>query len=154
MQSDYRTVEKAATGGLVLPIALGVFLGSLAASLVIWFAVQAWARYQLHQVQQAVQAQAEQSRHELRRAALEADARAARDAALNARSREQQEALQREANEAAARQQSQREAREDAWKRFFRPTAGCASQHQTTECANEFIRAKRAFDAQYLLPGQ
>jgi hypothetical protein len=40
------------------------------------------------------------------------------------------------------------EARERAWAAFYRPSPACRDA-STTECANAYIRAKRAFEARY-----
>lgn len=50
-----------------------------------------------------------------------------------------------------AASQSAAEQREAAWRRFYRPSAACANPdtRPLVECANEHIRARRAFDLQY-----
>ena len=54
---------------------------------------------------------------------------------------------QREKSEQAFRQamQAATERRAKAWAKFYRPSPGCADS-ATVECANEFIKAKRAFE--------
>lgn len=37
--------------------------------------------------------------------------------------------------------------RDARWKRFYQPSPPCRSNPGTVDCANEFIRARRAFDA-------
>jgi hypothetical protein len=39
--------------------------------------------------------------------------------------------------------------KEAAWVRYYKPSPGCAAAGQSIDCSNEFIRAKRAFEAQY-----
>ncbi|MEG2154980.1 MAG: hypothetical protein RRY41_08390 [Burkholderiaceae bacterium] len=50
-----------------------------------------------------------------------------------------------------AASQSAAEHREAAWRRFYQPSAACANPdtRPLVECANEHIRARRAFDLQY-----
>lgn len=38
--------------------------------------------------------------------------------------------------------------KEDAWRRFYKPSADCSSD-AFVECGNAYIRARRAFEAQY-----
>lgn len=95
-----------------------------------------------------------QARAELERQAAEEAAERARRASLMAdgssevQARNQREEMTRrqaaveEAHRAAAQA-------EDAWKRFYKPSAACRDQAAgaTVECVNEFVRAKREFEA-------
>jgi len=95
------------------------------------------------------QARAEQERL----AAAEAAERARRasllaDAATEAEARRQREELARRQVEVQKEAQSA-EVSEDAWKRFFKPSEPCRDPAAATaiECVNEYIKAKREFQA-------
>lgn len=150
MQGDFRSFERqAAKPGLVTQIAVGVFIGSLAASAVVWSVFEARLSWQLHQAETYLREQAEKSAAQIR-SSQEADRqraaadRARRDEAAQRAAAAQQIELEtkRIASEAAQR-------KDEAWKRFYRPSPGCGLAGQSMECSNEFIRAKRAFEAQY-----
>lgn len=88
-----------------------------------------------------------------RKAAEEAAERARRtallaDAAAEAEARRQREEL---ANNQAAAAKARRvtEESEDAWKRFYRPSERCRTPEgaASVECANEYVKARRAFGA-------
>lgn len=147
MQGDYRPFERPqAQRSLVMQIALGVFLGSLAAAAVMWGVVELRVRWEMHQaaellnehtrrVQQEVEQANEKSRLHLlaEQAAKEQASRAAI---------EQQQAADVAKHAEAARRAS-------AWSRYYKPSPGCALAGQSIECANEFIRAKRSFEQKY-----
>jgi hypothetical protein len=91
-----------------------------------------------------------------RRAAEEAAERARRvtleiDGAAVAEARKQRAELARRQAEAAEAQRAAADA-EDAWKRFYRPSATCRdpAAAATVECVNEYVRAKREFQARGL----
>ena len=94
------------------------------------------------------------ARAELERQAAEEAAERARRASLMAdgssevQARNQREEMTRRqaAVEEAHRSAAQAE---DAWKRFYKPSAACRDQAAgaTVECVNEFVRAKREFEA-------
>lgn len=42
-----------------------------------------------------------------------------------------------------------RQKREAAWERHFKPSAACRDNPNTVDCANVYIRTRRAFDACY-----
>jgi hypothetical protein len=126
--------------GVVLVYAIGV-------SFVEWRTQRAFE--QLRRAAQQMERDAQVRSEDIRRSAAErqqqreADARAReadrlrviaeRDAAADA--------SRRLANEQAAR-------KERAWAKFYKQPAHC-EQAATVECANGFIRAKRAFEAKY-----
>ena len=150
MQSDYRPFDRQPDkSSLVLQIALGVFLGSLAASAVIWAGFEFRLRWEAEQTAAMLQDQARQAQREIdkfnernRQGALAdqaARAQAIREAADQQRAvEEQKQAVLAESNR-----------REAAWTRFYKPSPGCALASQSIECSNEFIRAKRSFDQKY-----
>ncbi|MGD9773205.1 hypothetical protein [Diaphorobacter sp.] len=65
-----------------------------------------------------------------------------RDQQLEQRRIDEQRAKEARAKELAAAQK-----REAEWNRFYQPSASCAANPATVDCANEYIRARRAFDA-------
>ncbi len=83
---------------------------------------------------------AEEAAEKARRAAMLADA------ASEAKARAEREELTRRQ---AAAEETRRTAEEteDAWKRFYRPSANCAdpAASATVECVNEYVKAKREF---------
>ncbi len=150
MQGDFRSFERQASKpSLVTQIAIGVFIGSLAASAVVWGVFEARVRWQLHQAETYLREQAERSAAQIRQSQD-----AARQRALAEQARRDAE-VQRSAEAQRLEQESKRLASEaaqrkdEAWKRYYRPSPGCALAGQSMECSNEFIRAKRAFEAQY-----
>lgn len=42
-----------------------------------------------------------------------------------------------------------RRKRDAQWQAFYRPSASCKENSATVDCANEFIRARRAFEEKY-----
>lgn len=91
-----------------------------------------------HERQVAEEAAAEKAR----RALLAADG----STETQARIQQEEMARQRAAVEQARRAS---EESEDAWKRFYRPSAACKdpAAGATVECVNEFVKAKREFEA-------
>lgn len=90
-------------------------------------------------------------------AKIQADAAAARQATLDRESRARQMKADAERQQIAARQAevdaANREAaaKEVAWSRFYRPSKTCEpyDMRATMECANEYARAKKAFEQQW-----
>jgi hypothetical protein len=95
-----------------------------------------------------------------RRAAEEAADRARRAALLADAAAESEARKQREefARQQAAAEQARRATAdtEDAWKRFYQPSAACreAQSAATVECVNEFVKAKREFQARQAALGR
>lgn len=150
MQSDYRPFERRPDGtSFVLQIALGVFLGSLAAAAVIWAGFELRLRWEAQQVAEMLQQQSKQAQQQLDQANEQARQRlladkAARDQAVRAAA--DQERANEEAKRAALQEANRKEA---AWAKYYKPSPGCALAGQSIECSNEFIRAKRTFDQKY-----
>jgi len=132
-----------------LQIAIGVALGIIAAAAVIW-GYQEWRlRVAAEQLKQTLQAQA---------AALRAEQVRSEEAAYRARQAAiQQAAKQQRATEAAKRAVfDERERKEQAWDRFYQKPRHCdetTGGSWTVDCANQFIRAKRAFEEKYAAGG-
>jgi hypothetical protein len=106
---------------------------------------------------QAASVQAAREREALARAAYERQAaeeaaeRARReamfaDAASEEKARAEREELARRQAAVDAAHRSAMET-EEAWKRFYRPSAACSdpSRSATVECVNEYVKAKREF---------
>ena len=140
----------------VIKIAVGVVLGILAAGL-ISVVVRAWL------IQRAVE-QGIQSLQQINKQAEQANRvmleRARSDQVEHACQVQEREAAQRA--DMAVRQHAENTARqatfdetnrrEAAWAKFYRKPQLCSDNPSTealVECANEFIRAKRAFEAAY-----
>jgi hypothetical protein len=73
------------------------------------------------------------------------------DGAAVAEARKQRAELARRQAEAADAQRAAADA-EDAWNRFYKPSTNCRdpSAATTVECVNEYVRAKREFQARGL----
>ena len=104
-------------------------------------------------LQRARDREADARAEQERRAAEEVAERARRatlelDGAAVAEARRQREELARRQAEAAESQRAA-VATEEAWDRFYRPSANCRdpANAATIECVNEFVRAKREFQA-------
>jgi len=140
----------------VWKIALGVCFGIVAAGLIA-FGARLWmAQYAMQQITQqandmvARQQAIVQTGIERNRAAQAERDRIAAERAEATR----QLTAQRQRADAEARQASIDEAtrREAAWAKFYRKPAMCdnpPSNEALVECANQHIRAKRAFEAAY-----
>lgn len=146
MQGDYRAFERSGGSGLVWQIAAGVCIGILAASVIQWVAVEARVRWELQQASIQLRGATERVQREQLQSQQAANDRAVAQ-------REALAAAQRQAEESkrAAAQEIERKA--SAWQQFYRPSRGCGEAGQSVECANEFIRAKRAFEASYAKGG-
>lgn len=127
----------------VLKIALGVFIGALAALLayegITALRVEVAMRKAAAEVQRSADVARERARSQL-------DAKRAREA---------DEASRRDASERAkalaARLAAEREQRRaDAWARFYQPSEPCRLDSATLACANEHMAARKRFDAQYI----
>lgn len=127
----------------VLKIALGVFIGALAALLayegITALRVEVAMRNAAAEVQRSADAARARTRAQL-------DAKRSRDAEEASRA----EALER-AKSLAARLAAEREQRRaDAWERFYQPSEPCRLDSATLACANEHMAARKRFDAQYV----
>lgn len=124
-------------------IALGVFIGALAA-LFAYETINVWRlEYAASKLVQQAQQQEKASRAQ---AALQQQ----QQREEQQRRRQEQQALRR-ADELVQRLQRERIARKEAaWHAFYQPSASCRVDGVTTVCANEHISAKRRFDAQYV----
>ncbi len=124
-------------GGLALGVAGGILLAVAVLVLVTRLA----ARAEAPRVQQQLREQAEALQERQRQAELvrqqevqaQAQARLARQEALR-----------------AAQAEAQRKAA--AWAAFYKAPAHCA-EVATVECANDYIRARKAFEARYRAGG-
>ena len=92
---------------------------------------------------------AEEAAERARRAGMVADA------ATEAQARQQREEIARRQAEAQKTRKSAEDFEEE-WKRFYRPTGPCRDPAMATaiDCVNEYIRAKREFQARAGHPAQ
>lgn len=127
----------------VFKIALGVFIGGLAAV----FTYEAILAYRAEQALRKIE---QQAKAQTDRANAEAAKR------MQQAAREQQEADQkaeqlRSARALAARLEAERQARRDAaWSKFYQPSPSCKMDSGTAACANEYMAARKRFDSQYV----
>lgn len=116
---------------LVFGVALGVYIGSLAAV----YTYEAVAQWRIERAAQQVLSQAR-----------DADRRAA-----HARERASQQAQQRSDAQAAASQaeRERKQRKEQAWMRYFTPSPDC-QRDATVACANAYAAARKRFEAEYV----
>ena len=129
---------------------IGATLGILSAGLIGFVVVTQYAKWQLTEAMVEVTRQSSRAAAAVR--ALADQAR--READLREAERVPQLAAQHTMEEVRATAEAEAARRETAWRNFYHPSAGCNVAGQSVECANDFIRAKRAFDAQYKPGGQ
>lgn len=127
----------------VLKIALGVFIGALAAAF-------AWEGIQTLRVKIAL----EQAAIEMRKADADAQEQANRraKAAYENQRRENLE-TERRIQESREREQLEilrRQDKEAAFKKFYQPSPACQADPVQTVCANAYIKAKTVFESQYV----
>lgn len=126
----------------VFKIALGVFIGSLAA-------VFAWEGITYVRLEIA----AERARQEIARTQREMrDQQRAQDRANAEADQRQRDARQRREDQARAADEARRQAERDkaaAWSRYYKPSAGCVADPTTVPCANEHMKARKLFEVQY-----
>lgn len=126
----------------ILKIAIGVFIGSLAA-IFAWEGIHlVAARYA---VMQANEAMKQSIRDQRKRDAELSRQRADEEAAQRARDAE----VQRAAAVAGVERERARAAKDAAWKKFYQPSAACQADRSTMECANAYMRAKTQFEGTY-----
>lgn len=127
----YRKEEEGSFFVLVFGVALGVYIGSLAA-VYTYEAVAQW------RVERAAQQALSQMR--------DADQRAAQ-----ARERAAQQAQQRREVQAAAMQleRERKQRKEQAWASYFTPSPDC-QRDATVSCANAYAAARKRFEAEYV----
>lgn len=144
MEGDFRVIRREASGsGLGWQIAVGVCCGILVANAITWGATELRVRWELEQAADKAKKVVDASRR--------AEESARQAAALDALEERQEIARQQRAAEASKQAAAEEvERREHAWKQFYRPSPGCSGTAASVDCSNEFIRAKRAFAAQYV----
>lgn len=127
---------------LILKVAVGVFIGSLAA-------IFAWEGIHLVAARYAV-IQAEEAMKQTLRDQRKRDAEAARQrAAQEAEQRAREAEVERAAAAASVERERARVAKEAAWKKFYQPSPACQADRSTMECANAYMRAKTQFEGTY-----
>ena len=130
---------------LWLHIAAGVCVGIVAAAAIIWLAATFIARMAAEDAARTLRATAERAQ---RQAAEDAQARA--DEAEAARQRAAKATLANQ--QAKQREQDNAARRELAWTRFYKKPAECDESRGgawTTDCANNYIRARTKFSELY-----
>ena len=139
----------------VLKTAVGVFIGGLAAAFAYEGITTIRMEIAAKKVVHAINQSAEESRRQSAIAQQAAAERAATDAQARAAAeqveRVRQAEMQRQIAAAQNAQLNNSAAKEEAWKRFYQPSDACRASW-TGDCADAFIKAKRAFDAQYIPP--
>lgn len=122
--------------GKVWDIAVGVFLGVIAAALVLGFVANLVAKYQLEQAQKLINNQMQLMQRQL--------------GGVTAPRIEQPRNEQPDGRELARQQKLKAEAdareKQRTWEAAYKPSDKCKADPTTVECANEFMRARKAFD--------
>lgn len=127
----------------ILKIALGVFIGSLAAVFTYEAILALRTELAVRKVQQDIQAETER---------MKRDDASRREAEAQARDAAERDADQlRSAKALAQRLEAERQARKaGAWSKFYQPSANCKADPGTTACANEHMVARKRFEDQYV----
>lgn len=133
----------------VFKIALGVFIGALLAAF-------AYTKYMAWEVERSLGPALSSLNRETQRMKSESS-RQFQQLEQQRQQREAAEQIEREAQAEQARQkrlQQQAEAdrdarRQEAWERFYQPSAACKADSSTMTCANAFMAAKKRFLEQY-----
>ena len=127
----------------MLQIALGVFIGALAAL----FAYEAISAYRMKLA-------AQDAAKEMKAAVDRQNAAAAQARNRLEQQRQQaqdQEERQRQAQQAMIAEHRERQARKDAaFQRFYKPSSACQADPATVPCANEYMQAKKRFEDNYV----
>lgn len=140
---SYQTEGEGSFLSDIIKIAIGVFIGGLAAAFTYEAILALRAEIALRKVQEEIKAQTDRiEKQDARRRQVEAEAR---DAA-------EREAEQlRSARALASRLETERQQRKDAaWAKFYQPSPNCKIDPGTTACANEHMIARKRFEGQYV----
>ena len=154
MQGDYNPFGSNSHEGVtVWRIAVGVCIGSLVASAITWAAAEARIRWELQEASAALAeqtAKAQGAASQAQKQEIVARQRAAREQEqLEAEQRGQLAEQQRAENDRRRSAQDEASRKETAWRRFYKLSPACVTASVSIECANEHIRATRAFEAKY-----
>ena len=126
----------------LVKIALGVFIGGLAA-MFAYEGITAW------RVEQALIKEANKVK-QAQRKADEREAKEQADREQRSAERRQQAQARHDAYQASqALQRARAQRKESAWAAFYQPSQACTLDPTTASCANEFISARKRFEAQY-----
>ena len=127
----------------MLQIALGVFIGALAAL----FAYEGISAYRMKLA-------AQDAAKEMKAAVDRQNAAAAQARNRLEQQRQQaqdQEERQRQAQQAMIAEHRERQARKDAaFQRFYKLSSACQADPATVPCANEYMQAKKRFEDTYV----
>jgi hypothetical protein len=127
---------------LWVQVTIGVTFGVLAANFIEFVVARQYVAWEVSEA--GARLRSEMSR--VSEAAAVAESERRRAEALRTRQaadREHADEVLRASAAAAAMR------REDAWKRFYRPSAGCAGSVATVECGNEHARFLREFEVRF-----
>lgn len=144
MFGDTREVPR--SGLSFWDVALAVCIGVLAANFITWAVVEVRIRRELASVAESAERGLRDARDRVQaeqRLQLERQARAEQLQRDQLAAQQRAEELARQAKEAEVLR------REQAWKRFYRPSPGCAEASTEVRCINEHLKAKTLFEAQY-----
>ena len=128
----------------------------LGAAVIVAALTLGFRAWQEHQALKRLEAIAQQAAEQMREQQLIASQIAYQQALKN--EQKKQAALERAkalgearaAQERTAALEKQSQARKAAaWESYYKPSAACQRDPATVDCANEHIRARRAFDAQF-----
>lgn len=127
----------------IFKITMGVFIGSLMAVFTYEAVVEWRVEQSAKRAAAELQRQLDRTNSQLERQRLDRE---------QARQQAEQEAERnRSAFALADRLQRERNARKEAaWAQFYKPTPPCQADSGTAACANEYMAARKRFEAQYV----
>lgn len=147
------TRGNAASGGEDILRFWSWVLGMAAIVAALSLGFRAWQEHRaLKQLEAIAQQAAEQMRQQQLIASQIAHQQALKNEQKNQAALERAKALgeTRAAQDRTAALEKQYQARKaTAWESYYKPSAACQRDPATVDCANEHIRARRAFDAQF-----
>lgn len=145
------------------PDGITIFFAVLGAILTAWLIREAYMEWQvrraLHAFNEQIEISAQQTQKQLEQirinneaARLQAQQNVRLQAEEQARLTRQQLQQQNEIREKTAALEIEKSRKEKAWKQYYRPVSGCEMDNpdrETVKCGNDFIKARRLFDAQW-----
>ncbi|WP_311223464.1 MULTISPECIES: hypothetical protein [unclassified Acidovorax] len=127
----------------LVKIAMGVFIGGLAAM----FAYEAITAWRVEQAAKRAVAELQRETDRIR----SQERQRAQQAEQAKREEAERTAQQRVADEQASRAlRERRERKEAAWQRFYQQSDSCRHDSATAPCANEYMAARKRFEASYI----
>lgn len=138
-----RDREQVDSISFILAIAIGVFIGALAAAFVYEGITALRARYALQEFEKTIRAVGAETERAAQQQVIEAQRKLAEQESSLRANRAALELVQRLERERVQR-------KSDAWTKFYQPSLPCAADSGTGQCANEYMAAKKRFEQTYV----